>query len=151
MDQWQNIQLQDVTMIAIENSFVCVWIDGEIHLLHCEWKRTVSSKEYRQGHHMFINLLKKYSIKYWIVDSTNLGDISAEDEEWFMNTIMPEIIKTCVVKVARLSGENHPSYNRFENFSEKAKEANDAFTYQVEVRNCMTFKEAADWMGKIYN
>lgn len=138
-------------MIEVENSFVQVWVDKKIHLMHCEWKRTVSSREYRQGHHKFIYLLKKHSIKYWIVDSTKLGEISSEDEEWFFNVVIPEIVKTCVVKAARLTGEEHPVDGRFENFSERVKEAHQAFIDQIEMRNFMNFKDAADWMGEIHD
>src|SRR5688572_18506382 len=105
----QNMQTNKINpTIEFDNDFIHVFIDEGICFMISEWKRNVSSEEYRNGHLTFISMLKKYNITHWIVDSTNLGEITVEDEEWFLNELIPKVLQTGVKKVARVSGEINP-------------------------------------------
>lgn len=133
-------------MVEFESDYLHIWIDEEINLMHSEWLRVVSSDEYRLGNCTFLTLLKKYSVKYWVVESSKLGDISEEDEKWTLTTLGPKIVQSGVIKLARVGDEKQVSYNKFNTFSEKAPAIHMG---KVEIRHFPTFKEAADWMGSI--
>ena len=134
-------------MIEFENDYLHVWIDRSIDLMHSEWLRNVSSEEYKQGNATLLKLLEKYDIKFWIADSAKLGDISLEDQEWSMLTLVPQIAGSGIKKLARIAGGDRVSYNKFETFAEKAAAL---YVGDMEVRQFLSYKEAADWVGEIH-
>ncbi|WP_439882639.1 hypothetical protein ACSX1A_05600 [Pontibacter sp. MBLB2868] len=133
-------------MVDFENEYLHIWIDHDVHLMHSEWLSKVSSEQYRHGNNILTDMLLKNNIKFWIADSAKLGDISVEDEVWTIQEVVPKIIASGISKLARLSGEDKISFNKFKDFMEKASPTGLG---ELEVRQYMSYKEAADWIGEI--
>ncbi|MFD2512263.1 hypothetical protein ACFSRY_00175 [Pontibacter locisalis] len=134
-------------MIDFENDYLHIWVDQEVHLMHSDWLRKVSSEEYRQGNDILINILRQYDIRYWIADSSKLGDITKEDQLYTIQVMVPQIGSTGLKKIGRISGEDRVSIQKFREFMAKAvtPELKD-----LEVRQFESYKEAADWIGNIH-
>ena len=133
-------------MVEFENSYLQVWIDPELHLLYSEWLRNVTSDEYRQGNTLLADMLHQHDIRHWIADSAYLGEICPDDVVWTIQDLAPRIISSSVLKIARISGEDRVSYVKFKEFMEKASIGAEG---SLEVRQYMSYKEAADWIGQI--
>ena len=133
-------------MIEFENSYLQFWIDQELHLMHSEWLQNVTSKEYRQGNTLLADMLHQHNILHWIADSAYLGEIYPEDVVWTIQELAPRIVSSPVQKIAHVSGEDKISYVKFKEFMEKAS-INVAGS--LEVRQFISYKEAADWIGQI--
>lgn len=133
-------------MILLDNDYLRVWIDESILLMYSEWLRPVSSQEYRDGNMLLLQKLQNHNVKSWIADSAKLGDISIEDEKWTLEALVPAFTQSSLHKVARLSGSNNSNHSKFENF---AKRAEDFYIGSIQVRQFISYKEAADWIGGI--
>ncbi|MDX5482345.1 MAG: hypothetical protein LPK07_11750 [Hymenobacteraceae bacterium] len=135
-------------MFVSETDYLHIWVDEDVQLMYSEWLRSASSEEYRQGNKRLLAVQQKYSLPFWIADSARLGDISAEDLEWTVKELTPRVIGANIKKLARVSGEDRISYNKFEHFVEKMSRLGFG---DMEVRQFTSYKEAADWIGEIYS
>lgn len=133
-------------MIDFETDYLRVWVDQEVQLMHSEWLRRVSSEEYRKGNLLLLDMLRTHGTIYWIADSAKLGEISTEDQLWTLQEAVPQIISLNLRKLARLSGDDNVSFNKFENF---VKKVGGSDLGDLEVRQYITYKEAADWIAGI--
>ncbi|GAB3203758.1 hypothetical protein ABID22_002031 [Pontibacter aydingkolensis] len=133
-------------MVEIEKDYLRGWVDRSIMLMYSEWLRPVNSIEYREGSQQLLYLLQQYEVLNWISDSEKLGDITVVDEQWTLMHIVPAMTQTTLLKVARVSGEDKSSYSKFENFVIRAEEIHIG---NIMVRQFVTYKEAADWIGEI--
>mgnify|MGYP005749258141 FL=1 len=133
-------------MIFLERDYLRVWVDRSIKLMYSEWRRPVSSEEYRDGNTLLLEHLQNYGVVNWIADSAHLGDITVEDENWTLQHLVPGFTQTLLQKIARVSGHDNSSHTKFENF---ARRAEDLYIGPIQVRQFITYKEAADWIGDI--
>ena len=133
-------------MVVIEQDYLRIIIDRSIKLMYSEWLRPVNSEEYRAGNLLLLHQLGEYGILNWISDSEGLGDINADDEQWTLAELIPGMAQSSLLKVARISGYDKANYTKFEEF---AKRAEDIYIGHILVRQFMTYKEAADWVGEI--
>ena len=114
--------------------------------MYSDWLCMVTSEEYREGNLLLLDLLLKKGIKSWIADSSRLGDISEEDQLWTLQHFVPAISQTNLTKLARISGEDTGSHAKFEHFVERVKPVHIG---DIQVKQFMNYKEAADWIGEI--
>lgn len=133
-------------MVEIEKDYLRVWVDRSIKLMYSEWQRPVTTQEYREGSAMLLDIMNQYSVLNWIADSSKLGDIAVEDEQWTLSDMVPCMVQSSLVKLARISGNDKSSYTKFDNF---AKRAEDIYIGKILVRQFVTYKEAADWIADI--
>ena len=133
-------------MFEFENSYLLLWVDENVHLMYSHWQRPVTSAEYREGSDILLTQLKEMEVKSWIADSSKLGDISEEDQAWTWDHYVPSLPQTKLAKLARISGEDTASHAKFEQF---LKRAEPICIGNIQVKQFMTYKEAADWAGEI--
>lgn len=133
-------------MFEFENTYLSFWVDESIGLMYSTWLRRVSSEEYREGNSILVQQLHEKQVKHWIADSSDLGDISAEDQAWTLQQFIPLLPQTSLVKLARLSGEDTASHAKFEQF---VKRAEPIYIGDIQVKQFMSYKEAADWVGDV--
>ncbi|MBC5995050.1 hypothetical protein [Pontibacter cellulosilyticus] len=133
-------------MVVLEKDYLRIIIDRSIKLMYSEWLRPVNSEEYRAGNLLLLQQLNEYGILNWIADSEVLGNIDTADEQWTLAELIPGIVQSSLSKIARISGYDKANYTKFEEF---AKRAEDIYIGQILVRQFMTYKEAADWIGEI--
>jgi hypothetical protein len=133
-------------MFEFENNYLLLWVDETIHLMYSDCQRPVTSQEYREGNTLLIEQLREKDIQNWIADSSKLGDISQEDEQWTLQELIPTIANTNLLKLARIAGEDTGSHAKFEQFVKRAEPISIG---NLQVRQFITYKEAADWLGEI--
>lgn len=133
-------------MFEFENNYLLLWVDTTIRLMYSDWLRPVTSEEYREGNELLISQLHERNIENWIADSSKLGDISQDDEQWTLQEFVPALARTKLLKLARVGGEDTGSHAKFEQF---AKRAEPIYIGNIQVRQFVTYKEAADWVGEI--
>ena len=133
-------------MFEFENGYLLLWVDESIHLMYSDWLRPVSTEEYREGNELLLTQLRERIIHNWIADSSKLGDISQEDEKWTLQELVPALASSNLQKLARIGGEDTGSHAKFEQF---VKRAEPIYIGNIQVRQFVTYKEAADWVGEI--
>ncbi|MEJ8758121.1 hypothetical protein WG947_14000 [Pontibacter sp. H259] len=133
-------------MFEFENGYMLLWVDESIGLMFSEWKCPVTSQEYREGNELLLAMLVDKNIQNWIADSSRLGDISMEDQHWTLHELIPALARTNLTKLARVSGEDTSSHAKFEQFALRAE---PMYIGRIQVRQFITYKEAADWIGEI--
>ena len=133
-------------MFEFENGYLLLWVDENIHLMYSDWKCPVTSQQYREGNELLLKLLHEKEVQNWIADSSRLGDISDEDQHWTLNSLIPAIAESNLFKLARISGEDNSSHAKFEQFALRAE---PIYIGKIQVRQFITYKEAADWIGEI--
>ncbi|WP_347159426.1 hypothetical protein [Pontibacter chitinilyticus] len=136
-------------MINFETEYLNIWINEEVNLLYSEWLQPITGEGYRQEIEKLTTLLQAHTLKCGIADWSRLGDILPEDQRWTLQKVLPDIVASGVSKLARVSGEDRVSFNKFKDFMEKASFAGLG---NVDIRQFMSYKEAADWVGEFrYN
>lgn len=133
-------------MFEFENTYLSLWVDDGIGLMFSNWLRRVSSEEYREGNTILMQQLLERQVKHWIADSSELGDISDEDQAWTLEHFLPHLPQTSLLKLARLSGTDNASHAKFERF---VKRAEPIYMGDIQVKQFMSYKEAADWVGDV--
>ncbi len=133
-------------MIEFENAYLRLWVDNDLNLLYSEWQRPVSSQEYREGNLLLLQTLSENSVQNWIADSERLGDVSLEDQQWTLQELTPKFAQTKLTKLARIGGEDTGSHARFEQFMNKVE---PIYIGNIQIRQFVTYKGAADWIGDV--
>lgn len=134
----------DLTVEGIfefQNPFLHVLIDELAKLMCSEWLRKPTSEEYREATHIFIDYLRNNEINFWIQDTTNLGEIPAEDLKWLVEVLVPVANASGLQKIARIT-EVDKNMHSFKNLTNP-----DLFKQtKVEVQQFSTYREAVAWI-----
>lgn len=90
--------LQDQTVL--ENEYARVFYDAFSNAAGIIWKREVSSEEYREMFIKNLEIFRSYKTPFWISDMRNVGPVSAEDQQWLIESIIPEAMEYGLKKIA---------------------------------------------------
>jgi hypothetical protein len=135
------------SVFEYENQYLHLWIDESIGLMHSEWLCRAQSEEYKEGSRLILQLLQEKNVRYWIADSSLLGELRPEDELWVLRELIPGLLQLPIRKFARISGENKASYVKFDCFLQRAEQLK--LETNLQVRQFTSYMEAADWIGDI--
>ncbi|MGV3586978.1 MAG: hypothetical protein ACO1OF_08265 [Adhaeribacter sp.] len=138
------MEAEDLTVEGIyefRNAFLHVLIDEPAKLMCSEWLRKPTSEEYRAATYIFIKYLRQNHLHFWIQDTTNLGDVAAEDLKWVAEVLVPVANTSGLQKIARITDVDKNMHS-FKNLTNP-----DLFKQtQVEVQQFSTYREAVTWI-----
>lgn len=123
-----------------ENDAVQLYYDGNLKVTVIQWKRTVTSEEYRKTFKVVLDSLKIYKTPGWISDERKQGTISREDKHWLIQTLGPEAITHGLKRIAVI-GLNESKPIDYLEIIKKASIAKGA-----DFRLFNTMDEALAWM-----
>ncbi len=118
----------------------CVYYDGHRKVTVIEWKRNVTSVEYRQTFGVVFDSLRVYKTPGWISDVTRQGPVSAEDQRWLVDTLASEAIKSGLKQIALVGFDAEEKREYFQTIMSVIQ------NYNVRIRLCADMQEALSWM-----
>lgn len=129
--------------VFFDNEAVQLCFDGNVNIITIYWKRTITSREYREAYEAVLNSLKIYQVPGWISDIRNQGHVSEEDQVWFVEKIIPELVR-CGLKRTAIIGLDAPdktTYNK--------RLMRTALTNGFEIQIFQSMEDSLPWMEKI--
>lgn len=126
-----------------ENDAVQIYYNANLKITVIMWKKSVSSKEYREAFQIMLDSLKIYKTPGWISDVSKQGQITDDDQRWLIQTIAPEAIKGGLKFIA-VVGFSDPERASYYSVIRKASSVNNI---NLQVFNSMD--NALKWMHEI--
>jgi hypothetical protein len=105
--------------VFYENAAVQLYYDGNLKVIIIQWKRNVSSEEYREAFKVALDSLKIYKTPGWISDVRKRGVVSYEDQKWLIEKVGAEAVKYGLKRIAVIGFEDSVREDYF-NFVRKA-------------------------------
>ena len=75
-----------------EDKTVALVYDGVNHASLVTWKKCPTTHEFRKVIMKNLDNLALYPTSYWINDTTNFGSLAKEDQRWFNERIIPQLL-----------------------------------------------------------
>ena len=121
-----------------------VYYDGHLKITVIQWKKSVTSEEYRRTFSVVLDSLKVYKTPGWISDTRKQGVVSEADQQWLFKTLTTDAINSGLKHVA-IVGEitDHRRQPYYEKISKLT------LTYNLNLRFCNSMEEALTWMEEI--
>jgi nitrogen-specific signal transduction histidine kinase len=126
--------------VFYENDAVQLCYDGNRNIVIILWKRDSTSKEYREAFEAVLNSFNIYQTPGWISDIRNQGIVGAEDQQWFVENIVPELVKSGLKRTA-IIGLDDPVRKDYHDRLRKTS-VNSGF----ELRVFDSMEESLNWM-----
>jgi signal transduction histidine kinase len=134
-------QPDEVTkQIFHESDAVQLYYDGNLKVTVIQWKRPVSSEEYRETFKVVLDSLKIYKTPGWVSDVRKQGVVSAEDQQWLVQTVGTEALRNGLKRIAVI-GFKDPLRT---DYYERIKIATSENGADMKIFNSM--EEALEWM-----
>ncbi len=118
----------------------CVYFDGYCKVSVIQWKRPVTSAEYRQTFGVVLDSLKVYKTPGWISDVTQQGPVGEADQHWLINTLAVEALKSGLKQIALVGYEGAEKQAYYRTIVRAAKR------YNVGIATFPTLRDALAWM-----
>ena len=126
--------------IFYDHESATLYFDGNLNIIVIDWKRPVSSKEYRDAFNAVLSSLNVYHCPGWISDVRNQGDIAETDQIWFTETILPQLAGAGLKFVSLLGRPQNHYFELLGLLSER---------HGIAVRTFSGFDEARAWMQSV--
>ena len=97
----ENIQRQ----ILYEEPHARIYYDGKLNAAGIIWNGPVSSEEYRAVFQKAMELIRAYNTPAYVADLTNQGYITREDQQWMLQTILPQATRFGLRRIAAIQPE----------------------------------------------
>lgn len=123
-----------------ENEAVRLCYDANINCTLIEWRRHVTSPEYRNAFEAVLQTLRSYSTPAWIADLRKQGSIDVEDQKWFMTNVLPEAVRCGLKRIGAIGFTNPVRKSYYDSMIAKTAELG------IELRVFETMDQAKDWV-----
>lgn len=84
-------------MMYYDDAFVCIGYNTHKHYTFMRFKKTCSSKQFRDYHYKLLDFFKEKSPNAHLVDTSKMGVVSLDDQQYVGKNIIPQM--------ANLAGE----------------------------------------------
>jgi signal transduction histidine kinase len=92
----ENIERQ----ILYDEPYAKIFYDASINATGISWNGPISSQQYRDGFIKSLGFLKAFNTPNYVSDISNQGPVSADDQQWMFQSIIPEAIECGLRKIA---------------------------------------------------
>lgn len=121
-----------------ENEFLHCDLDDTLPVLRHNWKRETSGEEFKENlYHVleeYRTLKKSYAKLAWLADTTHLGELDAETEEWLVEDWEDLLFVDAGVRIhAVILGSNIFADYPMEQFKKDAEQKFQIFNVQLGV------------------
>lgn len=132
-----------------ENEFVHCDLDDALPVLRHRWKRETSGEDFKENLSHILDeyrtLKKSYAKLAWLADTTNLGELDPETEEWLVEDWEDLLFVDGGVRIhAVILGSNIFADYPMEQFKKDAEQKFQIFNVQLGVFSNM--EEAYRWI-----
>ncbi|WP_242917561.1 hypothetical protein [Pontibacter liquoris] len=114
------------------------------HLLYTTWLRQTSSEELRAGVLRFLQVIREYDIRFWIIDAHQLRSPSVADQQWILKEVSPELAASGLRKLARIGSSDVFQYIAYENIADKT---HSQFLAKASFAQFTSLQAAQDWIN----
>ena len=76
--------------------------------IFCQWKQFCKGDDYRNPFKYAMQKIKKHQISIWITDTTNGFKSKEADTQWLLETFVPGMIESSIVKVIFVIANDSP-------------------------------------------
>lgn len=125
-----------------ENDAVQLYYDGNLKVTVIQWRRNVTSEEYREAFKIVLDSLKVYKTPGWISDVTKQGNVNSEDRQWLIQSLGTEAVKYGLKRIAVVGVSERMRIDYYE-LIQRASVANG-----VELQLFNSMEEALKWMQR---
>ncbi len=128
--------------VFFENESALLYYDATINNTVIIWKRNIASDDYHRVFETVLQTIKTYNTPGWIADLRNQGVVPAEDQQWFINTVLKAAHQNGLVRIATI-GFTDPIRSEYY----KRMQAITA-ELAIELRNFNSVEAAVAWMKR---
>lgn len=126
--------------IFLENEAVRLCYDANINSTLIVWKRNVTSVEYREAFEAVLQTLRSYNTPAWIADLRRQGSVDADDQKWFMTSVLPEAVRCGLRRIGAIGFTNPIRKSYYDKMILKTTE------FGIELKVFETMEQAKDWV-----
>jgi hypothetical protein len=91
--------------ILYQEAHAEIFYDARINATGVVWKRQVTGEEYRSVFRKCHDFVRSYNTPNYVSDMTRQGAVALEDQLWMLETIMPQVIRNGLKRVATIAGD----------------------------------------------
>lgn len=92
----QNIKRQ----LLYEKPYAQIFFDASINASGITWQGAITSAQYREIHTKSLEFFKAFNTPNFIGDVSKQGPIALDDQQWLLNTILPEAVQFGLKRIA---------------------------------------------------
>ncbi len=127
-----------------ENECAQLYFDARTNCINIIWKRTSSTSEYREIYETLLQTVRVFHSPGWIADLRNQGEVSERDQDWFLDSVLPEGARSGLKRNALVCYDYQVREAYYSRGTHRAKKLG------IEVRFFETMDEAKSWMQTIF-
>lgn len=126
--------------IFFESEAAQIYYDAGLNNTVIIWKRNITGTEYRRAFQAVLHTLKTYHTPGWIADLRLQGKVEAEEQIWFLNTVVPEAIRCGLKRIAAVGFKDPVRKDYYDRMISRTSEQG------IILRVFESLEEAVDWM-----
>ncbi|GAB2527773.1 hypothetical protein [Rufibacter soli] len=107
--------------VYYESPSLVIRYDQEQQLGTAKWKGHLESSDLREGVLLCNHVVEKYSLTRWLGDNRLMKAFSPEDEQWFIETQLPQLIAGPLRRMATLVSKDQAQVAAIEHIIERAQ------------------------------
>lgn len=130
-------------MSSETKEYISINYQEEELLLQAQWLRSVSSEEYRTGVEQIKQLVLEKEVIFLLIDSRRLRNVPFDDQQWIKREIAPDLISSCLQKLARVLTEDVFNYISFEYLLQNIT---DEHKTRIEIAQFTSMEAALAWL-----
>jgi len=110
LEQSDNVEDQTV----MEKEFYRVFYDAYSNTTGIIWKRNVTDEEYREAFTRNLEIFRQFKTPHWISSMNGIEPASPENQQWLINSVIPDAIEYGLEKLAVVAGQElSPEYRTY--------------------------------------
>lgn len=128
--------------VFFENEAAQLYYDANINNTVITWKRSITSKDYHRVFEVVLQTIKTYNTPGWIADLRNQGVVSAEDQQWFINTVVKAAHQNGLKRIATIGFTDPIRSDYYKRMLAITAEL------EIELQNFNSIEAAVAWMKR---
>lgn len=128
--------------VFFDNDAAQLYYDATINNTVIIWKRNITSSDYRKVFDVVLQTIKTYNTPGWIADLRKQGVVPAEDQQWFINTVLKAAHQNGLQRVGTVGFADPVRNEYYERMRSISAELG------IALRDFHTVEAAAAWMKK---
>lgn len=128
--------------VFFENEAAQLYYDANINNTVITWKRSITSEDYHRVFEVVLQTIKTYNTPGWIADLRNQGVVSAEDQQWFINTVVKAAHQNGLKRIATIGFTDPIRSDYYKRMLAITAEL------EIELQNFNSIEAAVAWMKR---
>ncbi|MFC6996848.1 hypothetical protein [Rufibacter roseus] len=97
-------------MIVKEFPFLRIDVNEKTSVITMDWSGSFTSAQFREAVTYCMDVVAEKKLKYWLANSSLIGEIQPADQKWTSETLLPRLSELGVRKVALVIPEDLDSH-----------------------------------------